>query len=230
MAYRLISVKCPECGQTLSIEENRTQAFCSYCGARILISNENEYVFRRVDEAGIRNAETERMVRMREMDLVENNSMFRKILFIVWVAVSVFMIVMAVVLMSSRDKEGELNIIGGVFFLIYACLPVVFGGGYLIFGWLPEKDREKVLAKQGGIRFPENLAPFPGKKYTAVAGSLRAAGFLNVSCVSLHDLNCVTAMISNEKVDKITVNGKDITSGGKMYLPDVPILITYHGK
>ena len=51
LAYKLISVKCPDCGQTLSIEENRTQAFCTYCGAKVLISNENEYVFRKVDEA-----------------------------------------------------------------------------------------------------------------------------------------------------------------------------------
>ena len=59
LAYKLISVKCPDCGQTLSIEENRTQAFCTYCGAKVLISNENEYVFRQVDEAGIQKAETD---------------------------------------------------------------------------------------------------------------------------------------------------------------------------
>lgn len=41
---KLISVKCPDCGQTLSIEENSTQAFCTYCGAKVLISNENEYI------------------------------------------------------------------------------------------------------------------------------------------------------------------------------------------
>lgn len=34
MAIKLVSVKCPDCGQTLSIEENRTQAFCTYCGAK----------------------------------------------------------------------------------------------------------------------------------------------------------------------------------------------------
>ena len=35
MAIKLVSVKCPDCGQTLSIEENRTQAFCTYCGAKV---------------------------------------------------------------------------------------------------------------------------------------------------------------------------------------------------
>ena len=74
MAYKLISVKCPDCGQTLSIEENRTQAFCSYCGAKILISNENEYVFRQVEEAGIKKAETDRIIRLREIEIAEKNS------------------------------------------------------------------------------------------------------------------------------------------------------------
>ena len=74
MAYKLISVKCPDCGQTLSIEENRTQAFCTYCGAKVLISNENEYVFRQVDEADIKKAETERIIRLREMELAEKNA------------------------------------------------------------------------------------------------------------------------------------------------------------
>ena len=74
MAYKLISVKCPDCGQTLSIEENRTQAFCSYCGAKILISNENEYVFRQVDEAGIKKAETDRIIRLREIEIAEKKA------------------------------------------------------------------------------------------------------------------------------------------------------------
>ena len=75
LAYKLISVKCPDCGQTLSIEENRTQAFCTYCGAKVLISNENEYVFRQVDEAGIQKAETERLIKLKELELQEQREM-----------------------------------------------------------------------------------------------------------------------------------------------------------
>ena len=52
----------------------------------------------------------------------------------------------------------------------------------------------------------------------------------NVTCVNLHDLNMFTALVSSDKIDKITINGKAITSGGKIYMPDVPIVITYHGR
>lgn len=79
LGYKLISVKCPDCGQTLSIEENRTQAFCTYCGAKVLISNENEYIFRQIDEADVKKAETERIIRMRELEIAEKNSSIRTI-------------------------------------------------------------------------------------------------------------------------------------------------------
>lgn len=51
-----------------------------------------------------------------------------------------------------------------------------------------------------------------------------------MTCVNLHDLNMFTALVSSDKIDKITINGKAITSGGKIYMPDVPIVITYHGR
>ena len=71
MTVNLISVKCPECGATLNIEEDRKQAFCTYCGAKVLLQNEHEYVYRHIDEAGIKKAETDQMVQLRIMELEE---------------------------------------------------------------------------------------------------------------------------------------------------------------
>jgi len=226
LGYKLISMKCPDCGRMLSIEEDRTQAFCSYCGAKILISNENEYIFRQVDEAGIKKAEIDRMIRMREMEIAEKNSSIRKMLTIVWLVLSLILITIAIVLLLSPGKRQT----DGFLFLFYACAPIIGGGGYLVFKWLPEKENEKIIVKQGGIRFPNDLTPFTEKKYNAIRDSLMAAGFTNISCVNLHDLNLLTAVISSDKTEKVTVNGKQIMSGGKYYLPDIPIVITYHGR
>ena len=219
MAYKLISVKCPDCGQTLSIEENRTQAFCTYCGAKVLISNENEYVFRQVDEAGIQKAETERLIKLKELELQEQREIhgrnLRKVLLIIII---------------SKIAGSSDGFTSGFLMLFYIGGPIIGGGAYLIFKWLPEKENEKIIEKQGGIRFPGELAPFSDKKYFPVEDTLRSAGFTNVTCVNLHDLNMFTALVSSDKIDKITVNGKSITSGGKIYMPDVPIVITYHGR
>lgn len=72
MSLQLISLKCPECGATLNIEDGHKQIYCSYCGAKIYINNENEYTIHTIDEADIKRAETDRMVKMRQLDNEEH--------------------------------------------------------------------------------------------------------------------------------------------------------------
>ena len=45
MAIKMVSVRCPDCGAALDVEEGRTQLFCSYCGAKVIIHNDNEYIY-----------------------------------------------------------------------------------------------------------------------------------------------------------------------------------------
>ena len=71
MAIKFTSVKCPECGAALPIEEGRKQMFCSYCGSKIIMTNENEYIHRFVDEAEVKRAETERIIQLKKMEAVE---------------------------------------------------------------------------------------------------------------------------------------------------------------
>ena len=71
MAIQFIKVKCPECGATLNIEKNRDMAYCTYCGTKVLIHNENERIFRHIDEARIREVEVDRMIRLKELEIYE---------------------------------------------------------------------------------------------------------------------------------------------------------------
>ena len=50
MAININSIKCPQCGAFLPIEEGRTKCFCSYCGSGIAITNDNEDYFRHGNE------------------------------------------------------------------------------------------------------------------------------------------------------------------------------------
>ena len=75
MAIKLYSIKCPECGATLPVEEGRRKLFCSYCGAQVLISDDREHIVRHIDEAQIKQAEvskiqaeTDQMVRMKQAE------------------------------------------------------------------------------------------------------------------------------------------------------------------
>ena len=71
MAVKFTAVKCPECGANLEVEEGRTQMFCSYCGTKIIMTNENEHIYRHIDEAGMKQAETDRLVQIKKMEIIE---------------------------------------------------------------------------------------------------------------------------------------------------------------
>ena len=78
MAVKFIAIKCPECGATLSIEEDRKQAFCTYCGAKVLVQNDNEHVYRHEDVAQMTYAETDRLIRLKELEIQEREREERK--------------------------------------------------------------------------------------------------------------------------------------------------------
>jgi len=70
-SHGVTTLKCPECGATLNVEEGRTQCFCAYCGAKIMINNENEHIYRHIDEAKIRESENRKQIRMKELEMAE---------------------------------------------------------------------------------------------------------------------------------------------------------------
>lgn len=224
MALKMNSVKCPECGANLQIEEGRTQVFCSYCGTKIIITNENEHIYRHIDEADIRKAETDRMVRMRRLNMEEQGSSLKKTMTIIWMAVSLIIILICIIEMSVLDKFTN-----GFLMLFYLGGPVIGGGAYLLFKLLPEKENEKVLLSSGGIKLPKALFPYSDKTFEEAEIILRNAGFRNINSINAHDL-VIGLFEKPGKIDSITVNGEELMDGGKVYMPNIPIVITYHGK
>ncbi|ETP70961.1 hypothetical protein UYO_3096 [Lachnospiraceae bacterium JC7] len=81
----------------------------------------------------------------------------------------------------------------------------------------------------GGVRLPNSIFPYSDTSYEIVQMALRNAGFNNVTCISLHDV-MIGILQKPGIVESISVDGKMVTSGGKVYMPDVPIIISYHGR
>ncbi|MBR5179223.1 MAG: zinc ribbon domain-containing protein [Lachnospiraceae bacterium] len=228
MAIAVNVVKCPNCGANLHFEEGREKIFCSYCGTPIIVTNENEKIYRYIDEAGIKQVETNRMVRMRELEIEEKREgrgdSFKKILMTIWLILSLIVIVICIIKIAIEDDFTT-----GFLMLFYIGGPVIGGGGYLIFKLIPEKESEKLLMRNGGIRLPKDILNYYDKNYEVILVSLQKAGFCNITCSNMHDLT-LGLFQKPGRVDSITVNGERLTSAGKIYMPDVPIIISYHGK
>lgn len=70
-SLKLIPIVCSACGANVEIQESQKTAFCSYCGAKLLLHNDNEYILRNIDEASVIRAETERIIALKKLEIEE---------------------------------------------------------------------------------------------------------------------------------------------------------------
>lgn len=219
MGIKLNSAKCPECGASLPVEEGRTYLFCSYCGTKILITNENEYVYRHIDEAGVKQAETDRIVKLKKMELAEKNREAKE---------------------KHKSLKIKLSIILGIVAIITIAIGFTFDGAdglievgmiaavSLMLIWYKElTNRDSADDYDGMVRVPSGIDGYDKKNYADIEAQFRGAGFTNIQCVPLHDLR-TTLLKKPNTVKSIAINGEEIFSSGKKYMPDATVMISYH--
>ena len=88
---------CPQCNSNLVYDENdREFIFCQYCGTKILL-DDYRTSHRIIDEARIKEAETNRMVKLRQLELYEKDEkktdIFQTVLKWLWLAITVILFV-----------------------------------------------------------------------------------------------------------------------------------------
>ena len=218
MAIQFISVKCPDCGAELSIDNSREFAFCSYCGAKVMVHNDNEHIYRNIDEARIKEAETERILRLRELELEEKE--------------------------INRGRKAKLLaygvalafVLGGAIICIFAPIGGIWGiliGAYIaMFTYYKSDDKKKKKSKYvspNDATITAQMLNCSGKNYNSVAMIFRSAGFTNVNSLPLGDLGLFNQR-KNGQVETITINGNEEFEEGDVFPKNVNILITYHSK
>ena len=142
----------------------------------------------------------------------------------VWRYWRIIAIVLIIWTMGVWDVAEETR--NNVFYLEVA----LFVFGWYMFSRRPRKEAEQRLMKMGAIRLPDDAYPYEDKNYKAVAAAFRAAGFTRVRTVNLRDLNMLTSLIRDEKIESVQINGEKVKNGNGLYMPDASIVITYHGE
>ena len=77
------------------------------------------------------------------------------------------------------------------------------------------------------IKVPRSISGYEEKNYASIEALFRKAGFTNITTVPLHDLR-MGFLKKPGNVKSISVNGTDITSGGKKFPSDAAVVISYH--
>ena len=230
MSVKLIAVKCPECGATLNIEENRSQAFCTYCGAKVLIHNENEHIYRNIDEADIARTNNERIVKEKQMEFAmqkwqaaeQRRKNKVKLALGLGIAGALMLIIGYAGGKASGDPNSGIYMIGMVGFLAIEAAAIMAMSN-------KDDDDTDVSSFSDKAVLPETAWNYERKDYQAVETVLRSAGFRNIKCVPLNDLT-VGLLYKPGMVESISINGNDNISPTKKYSKDAQIVISYHSR
>lgn len=231
MAVKLVPIQCPACGANISYEDGRKVLYCSYCGAKIVVDqyNENEHIYRHIDDADIKRAETDRMVQMRELDFEEADHGNGNISIILGAIAAVTFIALGCIGISTENTGMTM------------CLPIGMFVGIFWFMHFDEvrqqrvKDaeerkrriRERENLRAGLIKVTQSNDDFEGKNYKAVESMLRSAGFRNIEKIPLGDL-AVGFIQKPGMVDSVSIGGKDEYDSEEWFSPDDKVIITYH--
>lgn len=242
---KIISLKCPECKADLSINEEREFCFCQYCGTKILLQNENEFIYRNIDEAKVKQAETERLIRIREIELEDkkrqSDEKTKEFKIIISIAIGIVILIFVTVMGILR------NLVFG--------LPVCFGAFAILYIWMDESERKEVVSKCVEmlqkkdcsksqkqeknvelieksqvlkIKIPTSVWENHSNNYAVIEAELIEAGFKNVRSIPLCDLKLGLFSKPGE-VSEITFAGKPMNSSFKRKYPEnVSIIISYH--
>lgn len=219
MAIHFNSVKCPECGADLQIEQTREFAFCSYCGAKVMISNDNEKVLRTIDEARIRQAETDRIIRLRELEMEEKNRISKKNQIIVWISITLALLLMGIIGYSVDNFGMEMCML--------LAINTGLWGGIIIF--TADKKKTKTVMGTDGIRITAPMMDCVDRPYNNAVILYKNVGFKNINAIPLHDLGRINQKLEG-KVESITINGSDEFEEEEVYPKNANILITYHSR
>ena len=236
MAIKFNTVKCPECGANLSIEEGRDRMFCSYCGAQVIATNENEHIIRTIDEAEIKKseadlkmAEADLMLKMKQLEMFEKRQKTKQSINFFWscvlgIGIVIGMLMCGYVLVFTSQDFGTQDFGIGITGMLVV---EICGFALMSKNNSNNKEGQEEFFFGDYIRFPNSLVtPNPNQNYLDAERVLRQAGFTNVDCVPLNDV--VFGLFAQpDKISQIKVNGC-LPTKGKSYPASIPIEITYH--
>lgn len=114
-----LELKCPRCGADLSVEKDRDVLFCQYCGAKILLTDENTFTINKninqtihtIDDASITRAETERMVQMHQIELEKQKTKRKLIVLLLKIVFSIILAFITMILYASESEASLLSLV-----------------------------------------------------------------------------------------------------------------------
>lgn len=230
---------CPNCGASLNFDDNnRDFGFCQFCGAKIMLDDYRS-THRVVDEARIHEDETNRMIKMREMEMEERErdkkreetaarehqiemeylrkNRLQLIKTLASFFVALILILIGIFSFQSSDESAELF---GVLVIILSTVTVseISKTG---------EDKKRKNIDLGLIQLTDIALSYKNTNYRLMQSVYTKLGFIHVTIVNMNDLT--TGLIKSPgSVDTVTIDGK-LPQKYEWYDPNAKVVIKYHG-
>ena len=214
---RMITLRCPACGADVEAGSDRAYCFCSYCGTKIMLQNENEYIYRHIDEAGVAEAETDRMIRLRELELEEREKKADNIKIAAASAGVILLIVIGIIGYAIDNDGMEMC-------LMFAMLVAMYG--FLAFVDKRKAYEKKANVRSGKIRLSDGDS-LKGQNVEFVQQRLRALGFRNIRLIPMNDLTN-SLFIKPGRVKSVIIDGKEEFDSEEWFPGTAMVTVLYH--
>lgn len=234
MAVKFITIKCPDCGANLPMEEGRKTMFCSYCGSQVMMVNDNEYKYEvthhYIDDAKIVRAETKRAekeaeqaYKLKVLELENQKDRRRQIGWWIVYGTIFVLITVGVIGMSLADQYDTAGLVG-FFGILLAMIMAVLA--FHAKSEENDKTKDEMAIRSGKIKLNDEALDYDGEDYLKIRDIYYRLGFSNVQLENAQDL---TFGIFNKSgaVYDVMINW-DEPSDTKWYDANDKVIIKYH--
>lgn len=218
--------KCLNCGAPIKEKITSGKISCPYCGSSIdLDANKTTE-----EKIRLKEFETYEKLRKQEIELEKQENVYsikaKKGKIIASLIIGVIGLLMIIVGYFAGYETGDgdspfymVAILG----MIIITIPV-----YIMFSGNNKKKKniQRIISPDYAMINDEMLF-FEDENYILIKSKFEAAGFTNIKCVPLNDLNFFTKK-NNGKVENISVNGSEEFEEGDTFVKDSPVIISYH--
>lgn len=164
---------------------------------------------------------------MKRMELAEKRHIAEEKTKKTKIIISLVLAVVGILMMTlgyiAADATGNSD--SGLYMVSMVGFFPLMGSAYI---WLFSNEKDDVSDEiDDRVKVPSSISEFESKNFPAIEAILSSAGFTNIRCVPLNDLT-MGWLKKPGMVESITINGHEITSGGKKFSPDAAVVISYH--
>ena len=202
---KIVSIKCPNCNNSLNVTGGRSFCFCEFCGQKIYFDDvdyrsehtENiNITHKTIDEARMLKAKLDAQVRREEIRQKSREfGLGKTLVSIVFIIVAAFFALIAWIRISNVREAREL-----------------------------EKAKKEYEA-QGLISPGSSSWRFLHENHNVVEAELSAAGFVNIESIKVEKKS---EKNKDGAVDRVSIGGNSSFDEDDYFSPDTKVVITYY--